>query len=142
MPKPERNERPSNPKVDKKIVTLLKKIAECPQEKLQKETKKLYEYLAENPEQCVLMDDETYMKMDTSTLSGLQFYTVAEEKDVKESNKKKFFGAKANERSSWRNEIFFQKLRLRMALFCSTLHCIICDNEKILLRWTIIIKPI
>ncbi|KAF2889746.1 hypothetical protein ILUMI_16427, partial [Ignelater luminosus] len=44
-------------------------------------------YLSENPEQCVLIDDETYMKMDTRKLPGSQFHTIAEGEDVKESNK-------------------------------------------------------
>lgn len=37
---------------------------------------KLYKHLCANSERCILMDDETYVKMDTSTLPGPQYYTA------------------------------------------------------------------
>lgn len=36
---------------------------------------RLYKILVENPNRCILMDDETYIKMDTRVLPGPQFYT-------------------------------------------------------------------
>ncbi|KAF2906174.1 hypothetical protein ILUMI_00012, partial [Ignelater luminosus] len=104
-PKPGREKGSANPEVDKKIVTLLKKNCSMSTREIAKKVhkkpkrtemqlkqaktraRKLYEYFVENPEQSVLMDDETYMKMDTRTLPVLQFYTATEAENVKELNK-------------------------------------------------------
>lgn len=37
--------------------------------------RKLYEQILEHPNQCILMDDETYVKEDSRMLPGPQFYT-------------------------------------------------------------------
>jgi len=36
-------------------------------------------FYVQNPDRCILIDDETYIKMDTHTLPGPQFYTVVGE---------------------------------------------------------------
>lgn len=48
---------------------------------------KLYSKILENPDRCILMDDETYVKMDTSTLPGPQYYTAVVGEKVDDQTK-------------------------------------------------------
>jgi len=48
---------------------------------------KLYKLLCANPDRCILMDDETYVKMDTRTLPGPQFYTAVVGQTVPDEEK-------------------------------------------------------
>lgn len=59
--------------------------------------RKLYDSLLCRNSGCIIMDDETYVKLDYKTLPGPQFYTVSEDKDIPETEKAIFtekFGKK------------------------------------------------
>lgn len=47
--------------------------------------RKLYERLCRDSVECILMDDETYVKMDSRTLPGPQFYTKVKGSSVDQS---------------------------------------------------------
>lgn len=49
--------------------------------------RKLYHRILQKPDACILMDDETYVKEDSSTLPGPQFYTAAIGEDVSDHEK-------------------------------------------------------
>lgn len=57
---------------------------QSPEQKRRAKTRarKLYDRLLDNPYQCVLMDDETYIKEDSRTLPGPQFYTKSSGESV------------------------------------------------------------
>lgn len=48
--------------------------------------RKLYERILGNFGKCILMDDETYVKKDSRTLPGPQFYTKSVEEDVDDAD--------------------------------------------------------
>lgn len=50
-------------------------------------SRKLYDSMLVKKTGCIIMDDETYVKLDYRTLPGPQFYTSAKGKDVPESVK-------------------------------------------------------
>lgn len=59
--------------------------------------RKAYDSIFSNKNVCVIMDDETYVKLDYSSLPGPQFYTVNKSSDISESQKSIFtekFGRK------------------------------------------------
>lgn len=45
-------------------------------------SRNLYDVLLQKPNRCILMDDETYVKLDTSTLPGPQFFNAEQMTDV------------------------------------------------------------
>lgn len=57
------------------------------QERARIRANKLYKTLVKKNKQCVLMDDETYVKMDLSTLPGPQFYNAVKGSKVPDANK-------------------------------------------------------
>lgn len=60
-------------------------------------SRKLYDHVLSKSSQCILMDDETYVKLDYKSLPGPQYYTVKEGTDIPESEKSIFcekFGKK------------------------------------------------
>lgn len=59
--------------------------------------RKLYDGILSKRELCIVMDDETYVKLDYKTLPGAQFYTVKQGTDVPNAEKSIFcekFGKK------------------------------------------------
>jgi transposase len=79
------------------------KKQKCPKRsKIQAESvktraRKLYDEVLSKKNWCIIMDDETYVKMDYKTLPGAQFYTVPQGTDVPNSEKSIFcekFGKK------------------------------------------------
>lgn len=48
--------------------------------------RKLYERILDSPGKCILMDDETYVKEDSRTLPGPQFYTKSVGEDVDDAD--------------------------------------------------------
>lgn len=59
--------------------------------------RKLYDEILSKKKMCIIMDDETYVKLDYKTLPGAQFYTVKQGTDVPNSEKSIFcekFGKK------------------------------------------------
>ena len=60
--------------------------------------RKLYDKILTKNQQCIIMDDETYVKLDYSSLPGSQFYTVSEGMELAQAEKVvavEKFGAKA-----------------------------------------------
>lgn len=49
--------------------------------------RKLYDCILTKKQQCIIMDDETYVKFDYSSLPGPQFYTVQKGTDLPKSKK-------------------------------------------------------
>jgi transposase len=47
--------------------------------------RKLYDSILSKNKNCIIMDDETYVKLDYKTLPGPQFYTVKEGKSLEET---------------------------------------------------------
>lgn len=59
--------------------------------------RKLYDNILTKNKQCIIMDDETYVKLDYKTLPGPQFYTVTKDAKVPKEDKSIFcekFGQK------------------------------------------------
>lgn len=52
------------------------------QQRAKTRSRKLYNVLLKNRKTCIIMDDETYVKMDLSTLPGPQFYNAVKGSDV------------------------------------------------------------
>lgn len=64
---------------------------------VQPRARKLYDTMFTGNSHCILMDDETYVKLDYKTLPGPQYYTVREGEDVDEADRSIFsekFGKK------------------------------------------------
>lgn len=53
--------------------------------------RKLYEEILSKNKQCIVMDDETYVKLDYKTLPGAQYYTVKQGTIVSNTKKAFFF---------------------------------------------------
>lgn len=66
-------------------------------ESVKTRSRKLYRHILKKKESCIIMDDETYVKMDYKTLPGPQFYTTVKSVEVPNSEKSIFcekFGKK------------------------------------------------
>ncbi|KMQ82498.1 transposase, partial [Lasius niger] len=58
------------------------KRSEEQQSRAKKRALKLYKFLCKEKGKCILLDDETYVKMDTTTLPGPQYYHAVSKDDV------------------------------------------------------------